>query len=242
MKECLISGAKTFGKLVFVNFLCVFIVLSISVITSNVFKEDIGYMVYGVAEGKEEPEFLYNHYFKDGEDTEKAKYEAEGYTEIDEHAITAANKTGDTVFLVITQLFCLSTLVVILYPAIWKAGTKDRNLVHFGHIAEDKLKGLKTGVVAVMPAFLLFAFFIATKGNISANFPAVWIKFLNANAYCIINILQNGAIKLSEVSVLRLVAMALTQITVPFVCWGAYVLGYKEISLADKIMYKKKEN
>ena len=241
MKEIIGLGAKTFGKLVLVNVLCVFLVLSISVIISNTFKENIGYMVYGVQEGEEEPEHLYNYYFKNGEDTEKANFEAEGYTELSEHPITAATKTGNKIFLTISGLFCFATLAVILYPAIWKTGSKDRNLVHFGHIAEDKLKGLKVGIVAIIPAFLLFAFFVATKGNISANFPAGWLKFLNANAYSFIDLLQNGAMKLSEISALKLVLMALTQITVPLICYLAYYLGYKEISIADKLMYKKKE-
>ena len=241
MKEIMGLGTKTFFKLVLVNILCAVIVLSISIITSNAFSEDIGYMVYGVAEGEEEPKHLYNYYFENGEDTQKAKFEAEGYTELSEHPITASTKTGDIIFLAVSALFCFGTLAAILYPAVWKTGSKDRNLVHFGHISEDKFKGLKIGVIAVIPAFLLFAFFIATKGNIAANFPAVWLKFLNANAYSLIDLLQNKVILLKDIPALNLVLMALTQITVPIICYLAYFLGYKEISLADKLIYKKKE-
>jgi hypothetical protein len=241
MKEIIGLGAKTFGKLVLVNILCVIIVLSISVIISNTFKENIGYMVYGVQEGKEEPEHLYNYYFKNGEDTEKAKFEAEGYTELSEHPITAATKTGNKIFSTISGLLSFATLAVILYPSVWKEGSKDRNLVHFGHIAEDKFKGLKVGAIAVIPAFLLFAFFIVTKGSLTADFPVVWFKFLNSNAYSLIDLLQNGVVHLRDLPVLNLVLMALTQITVPIICYLAYLLGYKEISISDKLVYKKKE-
>ena len=240
MKEIIGLGIKTFFKLVLVNVLCAVIVLSISIITSNAFSEDVGYMVYGMPKGEEEPKYLYSYYFENGEDTEKAKFEAEGYTELSQHPITASTKTGDIIFLTVSGILCFAALAAILYPAVWKEGSKDRNLVHFGHIAEDKLKGLKLGIVAIIPALLLFVFFIVTKGNITADFPAVWLKFLNANAYTFIDLLQNGALHLKEVPVLNLALMALTQVTVPIICFGAYILGYKEISLLDKLMYKKK--
>ncbi len=240
MKEIFGMGAKTFGKLVLVNVLCAFIVLSISVLASNFFKENVGVMVFGVAEDKEEPEYLYSHYFKDGEDTEKAKYEEKGYKDFSEQSITTSTKKGNVVFLTVSGIFCFCVLAVVLYPAIWNLGSKDRNLVHFGHIAEDKLKGLKIGFIAIIPAMLFFAFFIITKGNLTANFPAVWFKFLNANAYSLIDLLQNKVVLLKDVPVLKLVLMALTQITVPIICYFAYLLGYKEIALLDKLVYKKK--
>lgn len=241
MKETLKLGLAAFGKLVLVNFLCAIIVLSISILTSNFMNEEYGYNVYGTLTDESETELLYTHLFEDGEDTKRAEYEQKGYKEITEEALTRSTKAGDIVFLTISQIFSWATLAAIIYPSFWRQGSKDRNQVHFGHIAEDKLKGFKAGLVAIIPAAILMVFFMFAKYNIAANFPAVWLKFLNSNGYSFIHLIQNKALLLSEVSIIGLLLIIVTQLIVPVITHIAYTLGYKDIAIAEKLLYKKKE-
>ena len=239
MKEIFKSGAGLFGKLIIVNIMCFFLVISMSVLCTAAFTENIGYIAYGVKDGSEEQVELYTHYNKDGEDTNREKFEEEGYTITESSIRSEITGTGNKVFLIVTQCFSLVLLIAFIYPKFWNMGTQDCNLVHFKHKKEDKLKGLKAGAISIIPAVLLLIFLFVAKSGITADFPVVLYKFMNSSVYSFIHVAAGNAVKFGELSILSFVIFLVLLFIIPATSWVAYLLGYKNISLGEKFIYKK---
>ena len=78
MKENFKTGAKLFLKLIVVNIMCFFVVMSFSVLSTAAFTKNVGYKAYGTSSDSSEPQELYTYYYAEGEDTKKAEYEGQG--------------------------------------------------------------------------------------------------------------------------------------------------------------------
>lgn len=239
MKEIFKSGVSLFGKIIVVNIMCFFLVVSLTVLSTAVFTKNIGYVAYGTLEGSEESVKLYEHYTADGDDNKRAEYEEKGYDITESSIRSQISDTGNTVFLTVTQILCLLLLIAFIYPNFWQMGTKDSNLVHFKHKKEDKFKGLKAGLIAIIPAAALLLFLAVTMNNISANFPTVLYKFMNSSVYTFIQLATGNTATFGELSVVAIIVFFLLLLIVPLVAWIAYLLGYKNISLGEKFIYKK---
>lgn len=239
MSEIIKKGASLFGRIVVINIMCFFVVISMSVLCTAAFTQNIGYTAYGVKEDNEEPKELYKYYNSEGEDLKKAEYEALGYKITTQKIRSQMSDTGNAVFLWVSQLFCISILIAFIYPSLWHLGTKDSNLVHFKHKKEDVLKGLKIGGVAVIPPVLLWIAMVALSGSVFKNFPVVGYKFLNSSYYSIIQAISGKAVYVSELSVVQFILLFLVLMIVPAVSTAAYLLGYKNISLSERLIYNK---
>lgn len=117
----------------------------------------------------------------------------------------------------------------------YKQGFKDKNLSKIGASKKDMLKGAKIGIIGNWPFIALLCFSIVT----AANFRTVLYAFLNSHFYSIIMIIVGKAHTLSELGIMQYVLIALLQFIVPIISAVAYILGFKEINLAEKIVYKK---
>lgn len=226
-------------KLFVAGIMCFFVVMSFSVLATAAFTENIGYKAYGAEDGGETRE-LYTHYYSDGEDTLKAEYEEQGYTVTESSIRSEISGVGNTVFLTVTQIFCLLITLSFVYPKLWSIGTTDSNLVRFKHKSEDKLKGLKIGAVSVIPQYIVLLCFIAAKAGLYPKMPAVLLKLVNPSFWSLIQLVIGSAATVGELSVIRLVLLCLLPLIIPAVACGAYILGYKNISIGEKIVYKKK--
>ena len=105
MKEVIKTALSLFVKLIVVNFMCLMVVLSINVLVSGFFSEDIGYIATGVKEGEEKAETLYTYYYADGEDTKLAKFEAEGY-KITKTSVKELSDSYNTAGIWFSQFLC----------------------------------------------------------------------------------------------------------------------------------------
>ena len=230
MKENFKTGAKLFLKLIVVNIMCIFVVMSFIVLSTAAFTKNVGYKAYGTSSDSSEPQELYTHYYADGEDTKKAEYEGRGFTVSESKIRSEMTRGGTAAFLTVSQIFCILILFSFIYPNIWHIGTTDSNLVKFKHKAEDKLKGLKM--------FLLFV--IIAKAGAAPKFPVVLLKFLNAAFYSLTHVICGSAVHVSELSVIRLILLLLLPLVIPAVSCVSYILGYKNFSVGEKLIYKKK--
>lgn len=238
MKEVLKTAVSIFLKLIIVNFMCGIIVISITLIAGGLFSKSVGYTAFGTKEGSEKSETLYSYYYADGEDALRSEYEAKGYT-ITESPIRELSSTRNTVTMLVAQFFCLMLLCSFVYPKLWHLGTSDSNLVHFKHKKEDKLKGLKVGVVTVIPAVLLLLILFIFKNGFSAEFPIAIYKLLNSSLYGFVELASGSAVTFGKLSVLNFVLMLSSQLVIPIITYISYILGYKNISVGEKIIYKK---
>lgn len=124
-----------------------------------------------------------------------------------------------------------------MYSPVYELGFKESNLVRFKHAEQDLLRGLKIGIIAD-------GFFILTYiGLIIAKFaapdmPISIYKLVNSYAYSIIEVIGGNA-KVGELSLIKVALLALPLLIVPAIATVGYILGYKGISISEKLIYKK---
>ncbi len=256
MKEILDLSIKLFGKLILISVMCFFLVVSMSVLSTALFTKEEGYVAYGVlteAEEQNEAESengdksvpnnesqeLYTHYYKDGQDTKMSEFEAQGYKVSKTTFRSEISAVGNNVFLIITQIINFSILVMFIYPSFWTKGTKDSNLVSFKHKRSDILKGVKAGFLAIIPSILFYIYIFTTKNSASAELSANIFKFLNAPYYSVCEILFKDAGRLADISILHLFIVFSLCLSIPLISGIGYYLGFKNISLGEKLIYKK---
>jgi hypothetical protein len=64
-------------------------------------------------------------------------------------------------------------------------------------------------------------------------------RLINAPFIPYIDAIEAGAASADELSICSLLAVGAILLFVPAVCWLGYYLGYRQISIRDKIIYKK---
>lgn len=249
MKKNIKNAASVFGRVVFANVICIFVCIVVSVVCASLFTHDIGYNAYGtkssdssdISTGSSKIEKLYEYRYDEGEDTKKAEYEAQGYTVSTENVRSEMGKGARTALLIINQIFCLFVLMQFVYGVVWHTGTTDNNKVHFGRITYDKYRGLKIGALAMLPFLLIFAVLALLK-LLYPNFPLIIYKLLNSSVFSIIDVIFGSASKLSQLSVVRMLLSLSAFAVVPIISHIAYTLGFKQFSISEKLIYKKKKD
>ena len=150
------------------------------------------------------------------------------------------SNSGKTCFLIVSQAVAFCFTCGFIYPELWHRGTKDSNLVKFKHKREDKLKGFKIGVASTVPNYLFLIFLVVAKLGLFPKFPLALYKILNSSVYSFIEVIIGSAVAVSELTVLRLALLFILPLIIPAIAGVSYILGYKNISLSDKFIYKKK--
>ncbi len=228
------KGLKLFGISVVANVMCFILIISFSVISTALFTEKIGYTMYGATAEGEELKELYTYYFEDGDDTQKEKYEQKGYSLTEITLRSQVSKTNKVVWSLVSQIFCLVMMISFIYNQLWQLGSKDSNLVKFKSLKEDKLKGLKIGLIASAPSFIFFVFSVISKKVNIALFA-----FLNAYLYDFISLIANGAKTFDALSIWQILLIFVILLIFPAAAYGSYLLGYKQFSISEKLVYKK---
>ena len=139
---------------------------------------------------------------------------------------------------IISELFLIILLLVMPYSILWSQGDKDCNSVHFGHMDEDKLRGLKVGAVAGIPSYIAYIILLLSKLGLFLPHYFTAYRFLNISYLPLINlIIGSGVSATMDVSWINLFILFIILAIFPFVCHLSYVLGYKQISISEKIIY-----
>ena len=181
---------------------------------------------------------LYEYYYSDGEDVKFAEFEQQGY-KITKANIRSLLSGGDRIaFLLVSQAINLVLLITIIYGNVWQMANNDSNMIRYKHKEEDKLKGLKIGALAVSPYILLLLVLSFTKFNVGL------FKVINSAFYGFIDLICSNALTFDNLSIFKIILIFLMLLIVPIVTHIIYMLGYKDISIGDKILYnhyKKKK-
>lgn len=238
MKSIFSVGSKILLKLLVVVVLDFFLCISISVLCIGGFTENIGYEAFGYVNEGDESEHLYTYYTADGEDTKKAEYEEQGYKIVTNNIRSELSGKGQAIFLSVTQLFCLMVLIPFVYSPVYELGFKESNLVRFKHAEEDLLRGLKIGLVADILFIASYVGLVISALGAAPNMPVSLYKLCNSYCYSIIEVIGGNG-KVGELSPIQLVLLALPLLVVPIVAAVGYILGYKGISISEKLIYKK---
>lgn len=238
-------GAHISGRIIVATILSFFICISINVICTTHFTENIGYNAYVYTQDGDTPidEYQYLYTDTDGtgkDDTKKENYEEQGYIVTTYNVRSTLSGSNRVIFLSVTQLLCFILVIAFSGNGVFKQGFKDANLVRTGHLRNDIFRGFKIGLVANLPFFVLFALLIILT-IVTPNFRTVWYAFLNSHFYSAILWISGNSDIVSKLSVLQLVFLFLLQFVIPLASGIAYILGFKEINLTDKLIYKRGE-
>lgn len=236
MKEIVKPALGMFVRQIIVTFMNIFVCISFMVLCTAGFTKVIGYDAYVYEKDGTEPIEQYTYYSADGEDTKKAEFEEKGYTVTTSEKRSTMSKSGNAVYYSITQIIALLLMTGFIYPNLWSLGAKDSNLVKFKHKNEDKLRGFKIGLIAAIPPIVLMLVIFILGRNI---FNVALFALIFANFYSFIELISGSAIMLSDLAVWQMVLMVLIIFIAPAIAGGAYLLGYKDISISEKIIYKK---
>ncbi len=240
MKEILKLSGSLFFRLVVVNIMCFIIVASINILATSFFSEEVGYTAIGTVtdeKGEEKSKFLYHHYYKNGEDTELAGYEEKGY-EITKDPLKDISNTGKIVSATVSQILCFALLGLFIYNTVWKIGLKDSNLVKIKNKNEDKYKGFKIGIFAVVPSMLFVVCLFAASGSENVLLMAIY-KICNYSFYGLNELICGAEFKLNLLPIWCFAALLATHLIVPLITHISYICGYKNISVGEKILFKK---
>lgn len=246
-----------------------FVYMSITVLVTGLFSEDIGYRIYETTSSGERVLIEEHLYADDSSAASSAPTQVPAGPELpgqqvpgqQETASAAASDTsaatqetlpegqfretirseppaaasiaGD----VIASICMLLLTAAFPYSIVWSKGDRDKNSVNFGHMQEDKLRGLKVGLMAGIPGALAYIVLILSK--LGVFFPGyIFVyRFINTPFLPIINALTRGVRTTPEVSWPAILVMLIVVAFVPLVCHFGYVLGYKQISLSEKFIY-----
>ncbi|MBO5322452.1 MAG: hypothetical protein J6B22_07640 [Clostridia bacterium] len=233
MKGLFKESAKLFGRTILVSFLCFFIVASVLVVSVGFFAEPAGYYVTGTKDGKQEN--LYTYYTSEGKDTKYETYAQQGYT-LEKTDIKLLPESKEKGSLVLAQILCIGILGIFIYPRFWERGYKDRNLAQIGNITGDPLKGLKVGLVSIIPWIVGLLALSGVK-----DFTVSLLMFAAPIFYPAFSLIADGNIYLSQVGVLTLIGMVACWLILPVFSALGYAFGFKDFSIAEKLTYKKEK-
>jgi len=141
----------------------------------------------------------------------------------------------DSTFLkVVAQIISITMFVGIIYATAWNEGDKDKNLVGFGRIKEDKLKGVKLGLVVMIPYMFSGILLLLGLLGVTTDLQAIY-RIIHFQILVILNELMDAA----KSSWNGLIFGTLYYLIVPIASGVGYYLGYKRIAVLNKIMYGK---
>lgn len=241
------------GKFVICLLMCVFTIWSFFFLFTSLSVNIIGETrrVYAEAETEGEQEIIdtYDYMFENGEDkdTKKTEYEAQGYKVETVQVITGPIEGVYKVLAhTVSQVVCLFFFIVIVPHELYKQGQSDRNKVQCGYIAEDLFRGIKLGLGVVGVNLASWVCLLLAKLGVFSIGGIVY-RYANYHLYGLQQFINFDAVSfgapVGEIAYDLLVNLNLglvpTALTV-LVCWLTYLLGYKDINLYEKLVYKKK--
>ena len=239
--ENLKQGFKLLSKYIFCIFMAFFINISFTMIETAVATTNIGYKVSYHDTKTDSLVELYTHYNEDGEDTKFAQYEKQGYSLIKQGFRSEPSRTTHALFMTVCQVIMLLIVFLFFHNTLYYLGDSDCNRVNFGQIKEDKLKGLKIGLVTF--AFQLVSYMLLILGKLGFIHNGIFLVFRLCNFHfnpIIMSVVGNTAIlsDISWASILRLLPLILITPVLSFVL---YYLGYKRINFLGNLVYKKEK-
>lgn len=238
MKDILLKSLKVYGHLIIVAILCFFLVVSFNALKVGLFTKDIGYDMYIRTSEDADPEFLYTYYYADGDDLKLKEYEEQKENLLKYSIRSEIEKTPDVALSVLSQLFCIMMLISFIYNDLWKAGNKDFEAMRIHGKKLSKLKGLYIGLIASIPSVLFLTFALITKNSIMANSPIALFTYSNSYAFEIIFAATNGDMHWADVNLWQALVYYAVLLVTPIVCAVSYIIGVKDISLGERLIYK----
>ncbi len=256
-KEQWKGSLSLYGRTLIAGFLSLLLYVSISLIFSSLTTESIGYDVYEERDGSYVlvEQVRYADESEVSAETPATTAPPEippagvGDTTGTTTAPTAAQMKQSvrsdppawavTLADVISGVCMLLLFVGFAYSSTWRQGDKDRNRVGFGRMEEDRLRGLKIGLLASAPAFAAYLWLVVCK------LVPVWpgyaqtYRYLNVVFLPIYNAIVPASVRtMAEMGWGQIALLVLPLFVLPLCAHLGYQLGYRQVMLSEKWIYK----
>ncbi|MBQ1950497.1 MAG: hypothetical protein II363_02745 [Clostridia bacterium] len=239
-KNTLKLSLKVWGRLLMSGIMCAVLSLSMSVLGNGLLAKDVGYRIIQVTQIGENSEatILKEHRYTQNEKPVEGMELPEGqYFQ----AISEMTPAVKTLMDVLTQLGMLFLLGVFPYNLLWEVGNKDENKVRYRNRRPEPWRGLKIGLLSMIPTALLYvALWLSKGGVLPAGYLAVY-RVLNTPYLPYINWFIPVGVSISEIAFWRLFAVAGLVVFVPAVCVIGYRLGFCQFSIKEHLTYQSPE-
>ena len=124
----------------------------------------------------------------------------------------------------------------MVYQFMWRQGDKESNFVQFERMEKNRFKGFKVGTLAMIPYVVLDVLLALSKlGMLGFDFLRAY-RIFNAPIYGFMKLVNAGDI--STLSWGKFVILALMPLIYFVFCGAGYELGFRKISIKDRLIYK----
>lgn len=232
-------GFNLLGKYIVCILMSFFITLSFVAIFTMLDPPSMAGYEAAVFETKESqtPIESYVHYYSDGEDAKKTAYEADGYTVAIREFPGKLTGTPNIVCYTIVQIISLILFVFIVPYGLKKRGSVDASNIARGYGKEDLLSGLKSGIVPASLSFITWICLVLGKMGVISGGKFIY-EIGNYYLFGYQKLIFSEATTAVEISWLGIGLALLPVILILGVCAVTYIMGYKNINLYEKTVYK----
>ena len=136
-----------------------------------------------------------------------------------------------------SQIALIGIFWVSIYVPFWEFGYNDRNYVNINKKEKDILQGTKIGFLISIPYLITSSLMILVKLNLFKWLSYLFVGFNSFFYYFIDSLISKPDPSLT--SWWTIILFAIMPLFIPFVSTIGYIFGYKEISIKEKILYKK---
>lgn len=231
--ETLKLAAQVFLKTVVAAIMSLIVYISLSVVIIGMNTQTIGYRLYELIDG--EQVLLEEKYYDDT--VTSAPPAKEG--QLVEGIMSEPPAAAMILLNVLSEVVMLVMLSIFIVTPMKEKGQRDLTQVKYRNGKEDKLCGLKIGLLASLPAFAAYLLLIVAKLTGLMPWYLLAYRYINICFLPLINTVAGTAIASAEISWLALLVILLFHAFVPLVCHIAYIMGYKQVDVTDKLVYKK---
>lgn len=139
---------------------------------------------------------------------------------------------------ILVQVLLLLLYYSVIYSAAWKDGYTEMNRVLCGFSTLEPLKGLKAGLLAIIPSYLLWGLMVALR-YFNVELDTVY-RIVNFFAIHVINAFMNPNLNIQDISFWNILGASCFTAVIPLVTMIGYLLGYKRFSFMELLVFKKK--
>ncbi|MBQ4095744.1 MAG: hypothetical protein IJC65_04870 [Oscillospiraceae bacterium] len=138
--------------------------------------------------------------------------------------------------------FCAMGCMLCLYADYClKLGGKMSGNVRLHGEKERPKFGLFLGVLSTIPYYITYVVLWCSKLGVIGNFLG-WFKLINSPYLPIIELFASTKTVAAEVSVQKMIVIGLLPLVSVAVCHMCYKISYERIDVAQKVLYKKRED
>lgn len=217
-------------------FLTLIIYMSITFVVTGVNYKALGYEVKSLESGETVYTYMYTGEEPENWVDEKLNeyMEKEGY-----YQQTIPNQLSKSAMDTVSWVSQIISLVVwgaLIYVVNWNVGNADADKHELGDAALDKLRGLKAGLLAVIPFAVTYLVLVIARLLGAPHWAVSLFKIFNYNCFAFNNmIITNG---LGSISVSELICLVLVLVPLPLFAAFGYTMGVRHTILKEKIVYK----